>query len=187
MGLFFRLLGKLDITRVNSLLSFSFYRLMRKNALAFLWWCPSLTELPVPYPNLSWAFTITLFMTCLTCGTVRIYSISLIPPDLTTNYKFLVPEISRILRLIRFFLFIIKRTVTNKQTRWVKQYSWKFGFLFSELVSKIFEFYVGIKYLGFSFDIRIHRVAAVLENLLKVDIKYATVAYYLKAVLCSIY
>merc|ERR1712203_199500 len=27
------------------------------------------TELPVPYPNLSWAFTITLFMTCLTCGT----------------------------------------------------------------------------------------------------------------------
>ena len=47
--------------------------------------------------------------------------------------------------------------------------------------NETFEFYIGIKYLGFSFDIRIHSVAAVLENLLKVDIKYATVAY-LKAV-----
>ena len=167
---------------------------MRKNALAFLWWCPSLTELPVPYPNLSWAFTITLFMTCLTCGTVRIYSISLIPTgsnDQFQNYG-PVPKISRILQLIGSFWLIITKTVTNKQTRWVKQYLWKFGLLVSELVSKkkcnqIFEFYVGIKYLGFSFDIRIHRVAAVLENLLKVDIKYATVAYYLKAVLCSIY
>ena len=44
------------------------------------------------------------------------------------------------------------------------------------------EFYVGLKYLGYSFDIRIHSVAAVLENLLKVDRKYATVAYYLKVV-----